>query len=198
MMKLRILFTVLLCLPVLSWAEGSFLDRLTRIKTLKAHFTQEVRVPAGRVMERTSGEMAVRRPNQLYWLSLTEPKQLIIADGKKLWVYDPDLEQVTVKEQQSYLREAPASLLTGDRDLINKLFKIVQKGEHYTLFPKEKEGYNRIEFDFMGSSSAPHKMVFIDELGQRTTIEFNQVVLNQPIKDERFTFKVPKGVDVVY
>ena len=196
-MRRAILIILLLSSVSPVWAQtADFFARVTRIKTLQAQYSQEV-TANGRVVDRAAGNMTMKRPDKLFWINLSEPKQYIVADGKELYVYDPDLEQVTIKKQSEVFHNAPASLLTGNKAAIKKLFSVEGDGNRYLLMPKTRDGYSRIEIEFKGSSATPKQMVFVDELGQTTTIEFINAKLNLPVKESRFKFNIPKGVDVV-
>ena len=120
------------------------------------------------------------------------------TDGNKIWIYDPDLEQVTVRSQGDSLANTPAALLTESRgvDDIEKNFIITSKENWVVLTPRKQEGgFEKIEL-WLGGGRL--KMVeVVDSLGQQTSIEFINLNYNKPLSSDLFIFTPPAGVDVV-
>ncbi|MCW0218548.1 MAG: outer-membrane lipoprotein carrier protein LolA, partial [Prosthecobacter sp.] len=120
------------------------------------------------------------------------------ADSKKLWVYDVELEQVTVKKQEKGLGGTPGLFLSGYDNTVSRDFTVteVTAGTVFDLRAKSpKENYQRVILSF--KDSALGKIEFFDQLGQHTTVTLTQVKTNPELAPGLFQFKPPKGVDVV-
>lgn len=170
------------------------------VVTFSANFDQALIDASGEVIERTTGTLEISRPGQFRW-SYTEPyEQWLIADGVNIWSYDIDLAQVTVKPQADALANTPALLLGGSEDALEQF----DYGGSYeetamtwvTLVPKNTEsGFMRVELGF--SADTLNRMVFFDNLEQKTLVQFADVRVNGPIDSTRFEFEIPEDVDLV-
>lgn len=174
---------------------------LSKYKTLQADFTQITYDSNGAKIQTTNGNMALLRPGYFRWETLTPTKQIILTDGKNLWVYDVDLEQVTIQPMQQVVGEAPASLLTDSTDEIIKTFSVVEKDSQnnsrwFVLKPKDKSSlYQTIKLNFQKDKLA--KMDIIDNIGQKTEVQFKNEKINKKLNKNSFRVKIPKGTDVI-
>lgn len=171
------------------------------LKTLSASFTQLVYAKDGEAPQQSSGIIEVERPNR-FRLEYTKPyHQIYVADGKRLWSYDADLEQVTVKPQGQLLANTPAMLLSNPKRL-NESFTVADLGERkgkqwFELTPRTRDtNFQRVALGFNGPRQLA-VMVLQDSLGQTTRLEFHDSHYNTPIAASRFRFVPPKGVDVI-
>lgn len=173
---------------------------ITNVITLQGRFEQSLIDAEGIVVEETSGTLELERPARFRW-SYNEPyEQWLIADGRNVWSYDLDLQQVTVKPQQQALANTPALLLGGSEDALQQFNFGGTTVEEVTtwvrLEPKNSDnGFNRIELGFIDEKL--QRMIFFDNLEQTTLVALYDVIINEPIDAERFEFNVPAGVDVV-
>jgi outer membrane lipoprotein carrier protein len=191
-----------LVLPLMAHADG--IDRLKAFiagaKSAEADFTQTVAGKDGRVTQQASGKMAFARPGKFRWDYETPYKQVIVGDGVKLWLYDADLDQVTVKPLGDVIAGTPAALLAGD-NAIEKYFSLKDAGEGGGLewleaIPKNKDTtFERIRMGFKGDQLV--QMELYDFFGQRTTLKLSKLVRNPSIPASRFKFTPPKGADVI-
>ncbi|WP_438971276.1 outer membrane lipoprotein chaperone LolA, partial [Methylophaga sp.] len=112
------LFLSLFMLPGLIHAQNTGAQKLNqfvdKVDTFQAEFEQTVIDPEGKIMEQAQGQFLLARPGKFRWDYETPYPQKIVADGKNIWFYDIDLEQITVKSQQEALAETPATLLSGE------------------------------------------------------------------------------------
>ena len=125
-------FLTLLRVPIASFAVDSIarVDAyLATLSTLTADFVQVVQDKQGQVTERASGTLSISRPNRFRWDYQQPYAQTIVADGTKLWLYDPDLEQVTVRSLAQGLGATPAMLLSGSGKV----------GDAFTAGPVEQQ-----------------------------------------------------------
>lgn len=173
---------------------------LTPLQTMQADFQQSILDKNGRVLEQTSGKMALLRPGKFSWDTQKPAHQLLIADGTKIWLYDESLKQVTV-QPQTKKAASPVMLLSDPTSSLIEQFSVCcakksQAQLTFTLTPKDKAAmFQHAELSF--KSGQLNQMQLFDNLGQRTMIKFSQVKTNVPLSPSLFAFVAPKGVDVV-
>ena len=200
---MRLLF-LLFALALGSAAHAGGVERLKAFvagaKTAEADFSQTVSDKNGRVTQQASGRMAFARPGKFRWDYAAPYEQVIVGDGSKLWLYDVDLDQVTVKPLGDVIAGTPAALLAGD-NAIEKYFSLKNAGEADGLEwlearPKNKDtSFERIRMGFKGDVLV--QMELFDFFGQRTTLKLSHFVRNPAIAPSRFKFTPPKGADVI-
>jgi outer membrane lipoprotein carrier protein len=203
--SLAVALTLALALTPLAARASDALARvesyLGSLKTLSAEFVQVVQDRKGDVTERASGTLAMSRPDRFRWEYREPYAQTIVADGSKLWLYDPDLEQVTVRTLAQGLGTTPAMLLSGSGK-VGEAFTAgpVEKRQDWTwcrLVPKERgSDFERVSLAF-DSKNELAAMELVDKLGQTTTIQFTRVNRRATIADSTFRFVPPKGADVI-
>jgi outer membrane lipoprotein carrier protein len=174
---------------------------LASVNTLAANFSQVVRNRDGQVVDRASGTLSLARPNRFRWDYEKPYLQTIVADGKQLWLYDSDLEQVTVRALEQGLGSTPAMLLSGSGRVGDAFAPVaVQQQGDWTwcrLAPRQ-EGSDfeqvSLAFDRRGELAA---MELSDKLGQATVIEFGALRRNPALDARLFKFDPPPGADVI-
>lgn len=174
-------------------------DYLGQLSGLRAEFRQTVTDARGRMLERAAGTMTLARPGRFRW-DYRVPEQLIVSDGVTVWLYDVELEQVTVRAAGEALAGTPAMLLAGNGDL-GADFEITDAGQQdgldwSRLTPRRPDGdFREVQLGFAGREL--RRMTLFDRLGQTIELEFLEVVRNPRFDESLFTFKPPPGVDVV-
>ncbi|HZP12012.1 MAG TPA: outer membrane lipoprotein chaperone LolA [Nevskiaceae bacterium] len=176
-------------------------------QTISAGFDQVQRDEGGKTVETTSGHMWIARPSsgargagKFRWSYEKPYQQLMVCDGDKIWMYDPDLAQVTVRPAAAALAGTPAQLLSR-RATLGDEFTLEDggvKGDVHIvrLKPKASDSdFKSIELSLRGS--APVQMLFRDQLGGTSTVRFSDIQVNGKVDDAQFRFKPPKGVEVV-
>jgi outer membrane lipoprotein carrier protein len=197
-------FLTLLLAPIAAFAADSIarVDAyLATLSTLTADFVQVVQDKQGQVTERASGTLSISRPNRFRWDYQQPYAQTIVADGRKLWLYDPDLAQVTVRSLEQGLGATPAMLLSGSGrvgDAFSAGSIEPQQGlTWYRLVPKQKgSDFERVSLAFDGRNELA-AMELVDKLRQTTTIEFSRVKRGAALGDALFRFVPPDGADVI-
>ncbi|KFN44490.1 outer membrane lipoprotein chaperone LolA [Arenimonas oryziterrae] len=193
----------LLSLSTLAHAGGR--EQLTAftkgLKGLSAHFSQQVTDPSGRVTEKSAGTVQLSAPRLFRWETATPAKQLIVADGDHIWIYDPELEQVTVRKQSFEEQGSPLTVLIDPTEL-DRQFKTSDGGkagglEWLVLTPKKPDEapFEQARLGFGAKGLV--RMEFRDSLGQRTVIGFSGWARNPRFPAGAFKFTPPKGADVV-
>ncbi|CDZ78594.1 Outer-membrane lipoprotein carrier protein precursor [Legionella massiliensis] len=194
-------------LLALVFATNAFCDsagdelqtRLNAMHSLTANFNQVVKTKQKEISHST-GTMALERPGRFRWQTKDPMEQLVVADGKKLWVYDVDLEQVTVKKQDDELSGTAALFLSGYDNTVTRDFDVSATGtgadQAYDLHSKsEKANFQRLKLIFKNNVLAGIEMY--DQLGQHTIVSLTNVKSNPKVAASLFQFKPPKGTDVV-
>ncbi len=178
---------------------------LSQVKTLRAQFSQVVTDAKGGVVQRAAGSFVIKRPGRFRW-EVTPAggasPQLMVADGKNLWFYDRDLEQVSVKAAATALSATPASLLSGDGKL-DEFFN-VSRGEKrdgldwVRVVPKRGDAdFREAQLAFKGFGGELKRMVLKDKLGQTVQLDFISSERNVPVTDAEMTFTPPATADVI-
>lgn len=173
---------------------------LEDVKTLSARFEQTLVDADDNLVEESSGTLEIARPGRFRWTYEEPYEQLLVADGRNVWSYDVDLEQVTVKPQAEVLGNTPAILLGGGGNVLDD-FDIVETFEDrgttwVRLQPKRDDGgFRTVDLGFDGD--VLQRMIFRDTLGQSTLIALHDVTVNAPLDAARFRFEPPAGTDVV-
>ena len=210
----RILFTLftLATLVVAQAAHAGAIDKLhlflETTKTLRADFAQIVVAKNGKRPQQSTGVMIFSRPGKFRWQIAKPYSQLLVGDGEKIWIYDPDLRQVTVKKAGSALGGTPAALLAGesggkngDKSALEKNFTLREAGEREGLewleaIPKTQDsGFEKMLIGFAGNDLKA--MELYDNFGQTTSLYFSNLERNPPIAPSLFRFTPPAGADVI-
>ncbi len=173
---------------------------LQGLQSLQAQFKQTLTDRNGQTVEQASGTLAIRRPGRFRWDYREPNEQVIVADGARIWLYDADLEQVTVRKLDDTLSATPAMLLSGQGNL-EQNFSVTQTSQEggvtwVRMQPKRDDtDFKWVRLGFDGA--ALKFMELADKLGQTTHLEFSQLERNPTLDPSRFTFTVPPGADVI-
>jgi outer membrane lipoprotein carrier protein len=170
------------------------------LHALSGQFSQTLTDASGKTGPASTGTVVLEAPRQFRWETLAPYKQTIVADGSRVWLYDPDLEQVTVRVQSSEESHSPLTVLT-DLKQLDRDFKVTEQGQRdglawLRLASNAKEpqfDYADLGFDASGLA----RMVFRDQLGATTEIRFSGWQRNPPVAPATFNFTPPPGADVV-
>ena len=166
----------------------------------KAEFAQTVTAKSGKKPQQASGSMMFVRPGKFRWTYDKPYYQLIVGDGVKLWIFDKDLNQVTVKKLGQALGSSPAALLAGDNAL-EKNFDFKEAGESNGLewveaTPKAADSsFSHVRIGL--KDKLPRLMELSDNFGQTTLLVFDHFQRNPHLDPGTFSFVPPKGADVV-
>lgn len=196
------LLALLFLFPGFALASGveNLKNFLHHSRTVKAQFSQSVLDRNGKQIQNASGTMQFSRPGKFRWVYEKPYAQLIVGDGAKVWMYDADLNQVTVKKLDQVLGSTPAALLAGD-NAIERNFDLSEAGrkdglEWVEATPKGKDGsFERIRLAFR--DGALEVMELRDHFSQTTTIRFAHLEMNAKLAPQSFIFAPPNGADVV-
>ena len=193
---------VLLALP-LSASSASlerFSEFINQTLTARGEFEQKIFDRNRRLLQESRGVLAFSRPGKFRWTYVKPYAQLIVGDGSKVWIYDEDLKQVTVKKLDQALGSTPAALLAGNNEAM-RAFNLSDQGtkgglEWLEALPRDKEGnFEKIRMGF--GSSGLEVMELLDGFGQTTVLRFMSLQRNPKLDPGLFRFSPPKGADVI-
>jgi len=196
-----ILAPVLLCAGI---ARGATLDQLHAFvrdtQTMRATFTQTVSDASGRRVAEASGEFVIARPGRFRWNVDKPYKQLLVGDGQRVWIYDEDLNQVVVRNNDRALGTTPAALLAGKEEVERafewKSLPAAAGLEWLGATPKDKDAaFSELRLGFDAGGLAALEVT--DNFGQRTFIRLSKLERNPKLAAELFRFTPPAGADVV-
>ena len=199
----QILFAVALSVTML----GAHADALERFRAFlrstpaaRADFVQKVHDRNGKLTQQSKGSFVFQRPGRFRWTYAAPTPELIVGDGERVWIYDQDLDQVTVRSMSRALGSTPAALLAGSTD-VEQAFQLSDAGkrdgvEWLEAKPRGQEaGFERILLGFGPDGIAAMKLY--DHFGQTSVLRFSHFVRNPEIDPGQFRFTPPKGADVL-
>ena len=205
------LFSLCLCVSVVNSflfptdaradAINSLKQFITGARSAEAEFTQTVRDENGKIIQSASGTMQFSRPGKFRWVYRKPYEQLIVGDGEKFWLYDIDLNQVTVKKLDEALGSSPAALLSGDNE-IERGFTLKNADDKDGLewleaTPKSQEtSFDSIRMGFDAQASLV-AMELRDTFQHVTVLHFFGLKRNPQLSPSLFHFEPPKGADVL-
>ncbi|WP_341938466.1 outer membrane lipoprotein chaperone LolA [Marinimicrobium sp. C2-29] len=176
-------------------------ERLDDMTSLQGEFTQTLTDADGMVLEESKGHFVMARPGKFDWQT-TEPfEQRLVSDNETIWLYDPDLMQVTVRDYNRELQETPALILSDELTELSERFEVTHTESEagldvFSLKPREDEGlFRSLSLVFDGRLLREIRMY--DNLDQVSYFELRDLERNVDVDDSRFTFEPPEGVDVL-
>jgi len=173
---------------------------LNKLESYQADFRQTLSNEQGEALETSTGKVYMQNPGRYRWEYEQPYVQLLITDSETLWIYDKDLEQVTIKNVAGAIDNTPAAIISGQQN-ITENFVVVNMGviegfDWVELTPRDIESqYRSIRLGFDKNSLI--MMILNDNLGQITRIDFLNPERNQRFGGPLFTFEIPEGVDVI-
>ncbi|HFC93263.1 MAG TPA: outer membrane lipoprotein chaperone LolA [Leucothrix mucor] len=173
----------------------------TKVTSLKGSFNQQVYDKKGKIIQKAAGQLYLSRPGKFRWVYATPDPQEIIADGKNVWIYDKDLEQVTVKPMRAAIASTPIAILTRKASpqsqfQVSKMAIKTAGLDWFNLKPhRGSSDFKNIQLG-LDRTGRLRQMLMFDKLGQKTVINLN-ITNNAPVNARQFYFKPPKGVDLI-
>lgn len=181
-------------------ALASFIKKLEQMDSMQANFVQSTRDKRNNILQELKGTLLVAKPGKMRWQTEAPYAQLVVSDNQSVWMYDEDLEQVTIRDMEQRVQETPALLLSGNNKEISENFAVsfTENGSfsRYSLKPKDaSQLFERIEFQYFEKTL--ESMRIYDATGQITEIVFSDIENNPKTTPAQFIFKAPKGTDVI-
>jgi len=198
----RALLLALALAPALAQADPMerFREFLRGTQSARAAFEQKVYDRERRLVQESKGTFSFLRPGRFRWSTVRPYEQLIVGDGERVWIHDPDLNQVTVRKMAQALGSTPAALLAGAAD-VERAFELADGGQRDGLewleaVPREKDaGFERIRLGL--GAQGVEAMELADHFGQTTVLRFSALERNALLAPADFRFVPPKGADVL-
>ena len=198
----RFIFLLVLVFPVMALAgEGEqLLERfLMQSKTMSADFIQTLRTDDNEVLQESKGHFYLNRPGKFRWNYTTPYEQEIVSDGERVWIFDVDLQQVTVQNKSASLNNTPMALMEGKLKL-HEAYKVSELDHRDGIYRLKLSSKSK-DVDFSELIIGVNKqglqfMQLRDQFDQTTDIVFLKLELNKALDSELFEFTPPEGVDV--
>jgi len=193
----------LLCTALASAEQEDAAQRLTAlladVHTIKADFEQLSMDANGASIQELQGQMLLKKPGKFVWTTAEPMPQELVSDGTRVWLYDPDLLQVTIQDMDERMTHTPALLLSGEsgkiRDNFTVSYHVSGAITEFSLLPKDNDTlFDRLRLGFRNGQL--NDMHLEDAVGQKTSLYFFNVEMNLELDDDNFVFVVPAGVDV--
>ncbi len=172
---------------------------VAEVKSASAQFKQTVNSPDGKRKKVSMGSFEFQRPNQFRFAYSKPFEQLIVGDGQKVWIFDPDLNQASSRRMSQALGATPAALLAGgnlERDFSLKALPSEGGLDWVQALPRQADGgFQSLKIGFKGRELAALEIV--DGFGQQSRLDFSAMATNANLPAERFRFVLPAGADLV-
>mgnify|MGYP001413538183 FL=1 len=174
---------------------------LSNIDTITAEINQLIVESDGGILEESQIIMHIKRPEGFYWETVTPFPELLVTNGKRLWNYQPDLEQVVIEDWNPDQSALAAQLLYGKTENLEEDYYIVaidaEQSQTFELKPKSPDNlYELITISFINSSL---ELIYIENSsGERTAWQFTSSDINPPLGEDLFEFIPPDGIEIIY
>ena len=200
---MRAVLLAALLAPALALAAGveRFQSYLRGTQTARADFEQKVFDRERKLVQESKGSFSFLRPGRFRWIYAQPYPQLIVGDGRRVWIYDEDLNQVTVKKLDAALGSSPAALLSGSNE-IESGFTLAEDGSRDGLdwlqaIPRTQDsGFEKLRMAFNAQAGLVI-MELNDTFGNKTVLKFSAMQRNPEFSERQFHFTPPKGADVL-
>ena len=203
MVKIKLIFLIFIYL-IIDQASSANNNNpvqyfLTDLNTREAKFFQTLINENGDKLEKTEGILYLQTPGSFFWHYQKPYAQKIISNGSKLWVFDEDLEQVTIKKIDNRIKQTPVGIILGNQSIKEHFVQvnmgIIDSYDWIELTPKDLDAqYKSIKIGFNNNNLG--MMIIVDNLEQITRIDFAHAKKNIKLSSEIFNFKVPDNVDI--
>lgn len=185
------------------WADDAaerLTERLDPLESYQATFEQRILDGSGDRLQSARGEMWLSRPGMLRWEVEAPYSQTVVSDGSDVYMYDPDLEQVTVQAMDDRVTHTPALLLSGSVNELTESYEVFYEQENgddvFTLVPISADTLFE-ELSMVFDNETLTELWMMDSTGQRTAITFSNITRNGNIDRSMFDFEIPEGTDVI-
>lgn len=196
MKKIILIFGLFFAVTIIAAPVDDLKKQLNELNTMRANFSQKTLTDNSDYFDSASGNMALSKPGKFRWETQKPNEQLILADGKWIWIYDKDLEQATKQLQETTNSNNPALFLSGDVSDLGTRFKVSFEKDHFILSASSEEDmFQSMELYF--ENDAIKKMIVKTRLGQTSVFTFSNIEKNIMLPTDLFGFVPPKGTDII-
>lgn len=182
-------------------AAAELASALESYQSFQSSFIQIVVNENGNRVQESRGSLKAKRPGLFYWETSEPHSQFVVSNARTVEVYDPDLEQVTVHSLDKRVSTTPALLLSGEVDNLDETYRVSMRRlgddtREFTLEPKSEDSlFVSLRLTFFKGELQEMRMR--DSLSQLSVLSFNDIRINEEIKDRAFVLEYPEGVDVI-
>lgn len=168
---------------------------LAGVEAFSGDFTQKVQAADGKLVQEGVGHLDLAKPGKINW-QLTKPSlNLMISDSKTLWLYDPDLEQVTLYDPQKLITDSPFALLMSDDANLWKQYTITESDRYFIVTPNNSESQvTKISLSFDGNKLS--SLIIWDASEQKSEYSFSNIKINPSFNGKHFSFEIPADTDI--
>lgn len=171
-------------------------EKLAKFSQVNAEFSQIVTNPEGEVLNKSQGKMTISRPGKFRWEVLSPEEELIVSDGKTIWLYSPFIEQVTLLNLSDAVADTPFVLLSGANEKQWQNYSVSRNNNQFTVKDSDPQlNSNTFVFEFNGAGNIS-KFVVIEEQGQRSEFKLTHKPLTEKLAAGYFNFQIPEGVEI--
>ncbi|WP_235041760.1 outer membrane lipoprotein chaperone LolA [Vreelandella profundi] len=175
-------------------------ERLDPLESYQASFEQQILDGSGDRLQSARGEMWLSRPGLLRWEVDAPYSQIVVSDGDDVYLYDPDLEQVTIQAMDDRVTHTPALLLSGSASDLTESYEVFYEqndgDDVFTLVPISADTLFE-ELSMVFDADTLTELWMMDSTGQRTSITFSDITSNGNVDRSKFDFDIPEGTDVI-
>lgn len=199
--------SVLLSMSAAADDATSLQKILQPLESLQGTFSQNQYDTDGELLQQSEGTFALQRPGKFSWHTALPFEQQLVSNGQRLWLYDPDLEQVSIQTVDESVQQTPALILSGNAEQLSANFQIVENAEsldtkgntqnrEFLLLPRQTDPvFERLILVFKGGVLSDLNVH--DSLGQLTQFKLTNVIANAKIAAAQFEFEIPAGTEVI-
>ncbi|MFT6987328.1 MAG: outer membrane lipoprotein carrier protein [Psychromonas sp.] len=175
---------------------GLLKEKLAKFSQINAEFSQVVTSPEGNLLNESWGKLTISRPGKFRWQVITPEEELIVSDGKTMWLYSPFIEQVTLVNLSDAIEGTPFVLLSGATEKQWDNYTVKMKDNKFTIKNADHQLHdNTFIFEFNDADNIS-KFTVIEEQGQQSEFKLSHKSLTAPLKADFFDFQIPVGVDI--
>lgn len=178
---------------VLADASEDLQERLNKVNSFQASFSQKVTSPEGDLIQEGVGDLWLERPNLFNWNMISPDESVLVSDGKNLWFYNPFVEQVTVTNLADATQDTPFLLITRNDPKDWKQYSIIQQGNTFDLKPKQTNGTLKRFSITVSPQGTIEQFSAVEQDGQTSAYQLKEQK-NGRVDASKFKFTVPKGV----
>ena len=175
-------------------ATAELKQKLSGLNSFTANFNQTVFDSQNQLLQQSSGDLAIAKPNKLRWNVVSPDEELMLSDGDSLWFYNPFLEQVSVYDLEQSIAQSPFMLLTSSDESAWNNYKITKLANGYKLEPKTTNSLVWLQISLNGA--AIESLESLDNQGQRSLFKLSEFNSNEKIDSAKFTFTIPTGIEL--
>ena len=171
-------------------------NKIAKFNLIHANFSQQVINPEGQIIQESLGELTISRPGNFHWQVTQPDEELIVSNGKDMWLFSPFIEQVTIMNFADAIAGTPFALLSGADAAQWANFDVKKSGREFVVTNSDdKINANKFTFIF-DSNDNIDEFVVEEQQGQRSVFKLTHKVLKNELQADYFDFKIPKGIEV--